>query len=171
MMEVKVIKHRLLVVALTLTLTSTLHCAKPPVESPSARSLAWLSGCWRADGAEAGSGEQWTPLAGGSMLGVSRTVQQGKTVAFEFMRIATEADGTIALHAQPSGKPATKFSVVSLSETQVIFENLHHDFPQRVIYEFHPPSNLKASIEGVHKSGHRRMEFPMVRANCETQLQ
>ncbi len=49
--------------------------------------LAWLSGCWQSDTGEPGSGEQWSALAGGTMLGAGRTVRQGKTVDFEFMQL------------------------------------------------------------------------------------
>jgi Domain of unknown function (DUF6265) len=159
-------KHQLLIAAILLTGASALQSAG----KQTAQQLAWLGGCWSSKDAEAGSGEQWTPLAGGSMLGVSRTVQQGKTVAFEFMRIAADDDGALAFYAQPSGRPATKFSMLSLSETQVIFENLDHDFPQRVIYEFHPPSSLHASIEGMRKGELKRVEFPMVRISCDAKL-
>ena len=38
--------------------------------------LSWLGGCWNLQGTETGSGEQWMPLAGGSMLGVSRVIHQ-----------------------------------------------------------------------------------------------
>jgi Domain of unknown function (DUF6265) len=159
-------KQLLLIATFMLSGASALHSA----EKQSALKLAWLGGCWRSEAAEAGSGEQWTSLAGGTMLGVSRTVVQGKTVAFEFMRIAADADGKFAFYAQPSGKPATKFPMHSLSVNKVIFENLHHDFPQRVIYEFHPPSSLRASIEGMRKGVLKRIEFPMVRISCDAQL-
>ena len=49
--------------------------------------LAWLAGCWNVDGAEPGSGEQWSTAAGGTLLGTSRTVKGGKTTAFEFVQI------------------------------------------------------------------------------------
>src|SRR5688572_33346099 len=71
--------------------------------------LAWLGGCWKSDVAEPGSGEHWMPLAGGTLLGVSRTVKQGKTVEFEFMQIRALADGQIAFIAMPSGQRTTVF--------------------------------------------------------------
>ena len=36
---------------------------------------------------DAGSGEQWMTPAGGTLLGISRTVAKGRTVAHEFMQI------------------------------------------------------------------------------------
>ena len=132
--------------------------------------LAWLGGCWSAEGSGAGSGEQWMPLAGGSLMGVSRTVRQGKTVAYEFMRIAQGPDGRLAFFAQPSGKPPASFPVLSMGGTGVIFENLEHEFPQRVIYRLVSPAQLRASIEGMRNGALQSIEFPMVRVSCDSQL-
>ena len=44
--------------------------------------LGWLAGCWESVSsavAEPGSVEQWMPIAGGTMLGMSRTVRNGQT--------------------------------------------------------------------------------------------
>lgn len=132
--------------------------------------LAWLGGCWQAEGEERGSGEQWLPPAGESMFGVSRTVHQGRTVGYEFMRIAPDADGTLTFYAQPSGKPPSAFPVRNLGDTEVVFENLEHGFPQRIIYRAQPPAGLHARIEGVSKGAKQSIDFPMLRVSCDAQL-
>lgn len=132
--------------------------------------LSWLGGCWNLQGTETGSGEQWMPLAGGSMLGVSRVIHQSRTVAFEFMRIAQDTDGSIAFYAQPSGKPPTRFAVNRINDREVVFENPGHDFPQRVSYRLASPTQLHASIEGTQGGSHKRIDFPMTRVSCDSQL-
>ena len=119
---------------------------------------------------EAGSGEQWMSPAGASMMGVSRMVHQGKTVAFEFMRIAQDADGSIAFYAQPSGKPPTRFVAHRINDREVVFENPGHDFPQRVSYRLASPTQLEASIEGMRGGSPKRIDFPMTRVSCDSQL-
>lgn len=153
--------------ALVLAASSVL-LAGAPAQAADAdlQQLAWLSGCWRSDDAEAGSVEQWLPLAGASLLGMSRTVRQGRMVAFEFMRIAADPAGTLTFFAQPSGKPATAFPMRSLGDGEVVFEDLAHDFPQRVSYRFVPPARLLASIEGLRGGVLRRIDFPMTRSSC-----
>jgi hypothetical protein len=128
--------------------------------------LAWLSGCWKSGNAETGSGELWTPPAGGSMLGISRTVRQGKMVEFEFMQLRTLDDGTLAFIAQPSGRPPTIFRLKALDETGVTFENLEHDFPQRVTYSRTEDGNISARIEGTVNGAPRSVHFPMERVDC-----
>ena len=105
--------------------------------------------------------------AAGSMLGVSRTVRGGNTVAYEFMRIAAGADGKLAFHAQPSGKPPAAFALRSMSPTEVVFENPEHDFPQRIIYRANGADGLLASIEGLRNGAPRTISFPYRRSTCE----
>lgn len=124
--------------------------------------LAWLQGCWAAEGAEAGSGEQWMAPAGGSMLGMSRTVRNGRTVAYEFIRIAPGADGKLAFIAQPSGQAQASFALVRQDGDTAVFENPAHDFPQRIIYRRAGKTGLHARIEGKGKG----IDFPMSRSAC-----
>jgi len=128
--------------------------------------LGWLAGCWQADGGEPGSGEHWLAPAGGTLLGVSRTVRQGRTVAHEFMQIRAAADGGLVLVALPSGQRETSFPLKHLADGEVVFENLQHDFPQRVIYRRVSADRLMARIEGQHGERLRGRDFPFQRTDC-----
>jgi len=130
--------------------------------------LAWLSGCWAAANQEAGSGEQWMPPAGGTMIGVSRSVRDGETVAFEFIRIVEQEDGGLEFIASPSGQSTTSFFMLSLSDREVIFENPDHDFPQRIIYRLMSDEDLLGRIEGAIDGTERAVDFPMKKIDCES---
>jgi hypothetical protein len=136
-------------------------------EPPTMASLAWLAGCWNSEGGEAGSGEFWTPLAGDTLFGVSRTVRDGRTVAHEFVQIRPQPDGTIAYIALPSGQAEAAFRLVSVDGRQAVFENPDHDFPQRIAYRLDDGGRLAAWIEGTMDGETRRVDFPMTRANCD----
>jgi len=128
--------------------------------------LQWLAGCWASSSGEPGSGEAWMVPAGGTMLGVSRTVKGGRTVAHEFMQIRPLSDGVLAFIAEPSGQRRTEFRVKSLTDDEVVFENLAHDFPHRVAYKLEAPDSLRARIEGLRNGQPRTIEFPLRRASC-----
>ena len=128
--------------------------------------LQWLAGCWSQDGREAGSVEQWTAPAGGTMLGMSRTVSGGKTVAFEYLRIVEQEDGWFGLIASPSGQETARFKMVGISENEVVFENKEHDFPQRIVYRLIGNGKLLGRIEGIVDGAERGADFPMTRTNC-----
>lgn len=140
-------------------LLMTFALAAPP---SSVQDLAWLSGCWASVGGEAGSGETWTAPAGATLLGISRTVKRGKTVAHEFMQIRETGPGQIAFIALPSGQSETSFPLVRLSGQEAVFENPQHDFPQRVIYR-RDGDFLTGRIEGRKGSETKGIDFPMKR--------
>jgi ketosteroid isomerase-like protein len=127
-------------------------------------SLSWLAGCWERVDGEAGSGEYWTPPAGESLFGISRTVKGGKTVAYEFMQIRRADDDAIELIAHPSGQATATFRLAEAAEHKAVFENPAHDFPQRVIYQLQGSDQLAAWIEGTVSGEFQRVDFPLVRA-------
>jgi hypothetical protein len=146
-------------------MVAALAPAQPP-SPPSVQDFSWLSGCWTAVGAEAGSGETWLAPAGGTLLGISRTVKGGKTVAHEFMQIREIEPGRIAFIALPSGQSEATFPLVSLTGQEAVFENPQHDFPQRVIYR-RDKDLLTGRIEGLRNGQVRGIDFPLKRAECD----
>ncbi len=124
--------------------------------------VAWLANCWAADGGEPGSGEQWSVPAGGVMLGMARTIKDGETASFEFMRIQSN-DGRLVFIAQPQGGPPVEFPAIEIADDAIVFENPDNDFPQRVIYRLVAPGVLNARIEGTDGS----MDFPLRRVACD----
>jgi hypothetical protein len=145
-------------------------CVEAAAAEPAITGIAWLAGCWQSDGGEPGSGEQWTALAGGTMLGTSRTVKQGRTVEFEFMQLRHLPDGRLAFIAMPSGQRTAVFPLLRLDEREAVFENPQHDFPQRVVYARDGSSRLRARIEGTSDGALRVIEFPMSRVSCDSEV-
>ena len=96
--------------------------------------LSWLTGCWEGRKGNAVIEEIWSKAAGGSMLGLGRTVSGGRTVSFEFMQFREEK-GSLVFLPQPQGGARVSFPLKDSFREKVTFENLKHDFPQRVIYE------------------------------------
>ncbi|MBI3730798.1 MAG: hypothetical protein HY254_21000 [Burkholderiales bacterium] len=128
----------------------------------------WLQGCWQAAGAEAGSEEHWLAPAGGSMLGMGRTIRKSKTVAWEFMRIQENAD-SLVFTALPSGKQEASFQLLSLDKQRIVFENPRPEFPQRVIYQLNTDGSLLGRIEGKMKDQEKGIDFPMLKISCNKQ--
>ena len=100
------------------------------------------------------------------MLGMNRTVSDGKTVAFEFIRIVSTDDGGLVFIASPSGQSTAGFALKEISESEVVFENPDHDFPQRVIYKLLSDDELLGRIEGTINGAQRSIDFPMKKVDC-----
>ena len=99
------------------------------------------------------------PPAGGTMLGMSRTVARGRTVEYEFIVLRKESDGTVNYVAKPSRQSETAFKLVRAGANEAVFENPQHDFPQRILYQLKPGGQLMAAIEGTKNGKTRRVEF------------
>jgi hypothetical protein len=129
----------LVAIALTTMFKVHLNAQSPATPSPSAlhtiSELGWMSGHWQtAPGGRAQIEEHWTQPAGGSMLGMSRTVIGIRTLEFEYLRLEQRADG-IYYVAHPKGRcPGTEFKLTSVTTSGAVFENPAHDFPKRIIY-------------------------------------
>ena len=132
-------------------------CASAPVRDTTAGELApvaFLAGDWIASTPEGDVREAWGPPRGAAMLGTSHTVDGGRTVFFEYVRIEARSTGLVYL-ASPLGRhPPTAFALVESDRDRVVFENPTHDFPQRVVYE-RKGDRLDASIEGVENGKSR----------------
>jgi len=128
--------------------------------------LAWLAGCWDGSGGGREYLEQWMKPAGQTMLGMCRTVMNGKTVEHEFIQIR-EQEGDLFYIAKPSGQAETSFKLIKYNNQEAVFENLQHDFPQRVIYRLEKDGSLAAAIEGMSKGKLKHLDFPMKRVKCD----
>jgi len=100
------------------------------------------------------------PEEGGLLLGMSRSVRDGKVREYEFLRIDRDSTGKLRYVAQPSGQAEATFMLKSLTEDTVVFENPRHDFPQRILYKRVDKDTLVARIEGSVEGRARSADFP-----------
>lgn len=129
--------------------------------------LSWMSGIWATETADGRSEEQWMLPRGGTMIGMNRTVDGGKTSFFEFLRMESRPDGVYYV-ASPLGKCETAFRMVeggacgaptALAQQCVEFANPEHDYPQRILYRRLSGGRLIAVIEGTREGQPAREEF------------
>jgi len=142
-----------------LALLLALQAASAPIDQ-----AAFLAGCWRQERPNGMVEEQWLAPGGGMMLGMSRTVRDGKVRTYEFTRIQ-EADGRLTFFAMPSGQPPAAFPLKSAAAGKLVFENPAHDFPQRVIYKSQGQNGLLGRIEGEIDGKARSADFPYKRCS------
>jgi len=148
---------RRLLVSATLLAASTLASAQ-------IGRVAWLAGCWSLSSGERSVDEQWMAPRVASMQGMSRTVRGDKLVAYEFVMLRERGE-LLDYEVSPSAQARTVFTSTSITDSSVVFENLQHDFPQRVAYRRNG-DQLLAWIEGPRNGQMRRIEYPYQRVAC-----
>ena len=115
---------------------------------PTLADLAWMTGDWQSVPGRRQVEEHWTTAAGGTMMGMGRTVAGDKTVEFEYLRIEQRADGIFYVAHPKARCPGTDFKLTRVSATEAVFENPQHDFPKRVTYGKGEGDSLTATIDG-----------------------
>ena len=105
---------------------------------------SWMAGTWGSEIDGVRMEEHWTSADGNLMLGLHRDVTPKKT-SFEFLRIERRGE-TLVYLAMPGGRPPTEFPLKSATADRIVFENLGHDFPQRIIY-WREQARLCARVE------------------------
>ena len=125
--------------------------------------VSWLTGCWAMSSPGVIIEEHWMSPRGGTMLGMSRTVQGDATTGFELVMIR-EVEGRLLYEAHPSGQRSTVFQATHSSGERVSFENPQHDFPRRIVYVRIGGDSIRAVIDDGEGGG--SIEFRYERARC-----
>ncbi len=128
-------------------------------DNPRTTQLSWLTGEWKSVRKSAVVVEKWS-AAGNSLINVGYTVNGDSLLDYETVIIRPH--GTrLAYEAHPMGQETATFLSKTLTASSVVFENLEHDFPQRVAYELVNDDSLLAWIEGPGNDGKtKRIQFP-----------
>ena len=127
---------------------------------------AFMVGCW-AQPAPEGSGlrEFYAPPAANMLTGLSQFWREGQIVDFEFHRIDSSPGGPV-LTPHPRGVRSVQFQPTEVGAQRIVWQNLEHDFPQRIIYDRVATDTLVARIEGNDGSEARALEWRMARVPC-----
>lgn len=108
--------------------------------------LNWLSGYWTVENDGTKMEEFWLPESNGILIGLHRDSFGSGKMFFQYLRIEQSND-TIVYKASPRGKEPTPFYLKSMDANSVVFENIEHDFPQRIMYSL-SEDTLFVRIEG-----------------------
>ena len=136
--------------------------------------LAWVHGCWGGKVNQRDFREEWLPLAGDMMVGVSQTTLRGKTIDFEYLRLENRPAGVFYIAAQ-AGKNEAAFRLATQTtatggDEMFTFINAAPgvEYPQRIIYRRASEGWLYATVEGKIKGQDKQVIFPMRRVDCQT---
>lgn len=129
--------------------------------------LVPLAGCWFGRNGKIEFREHWMRPAGNVMMGMGRTMSEGKVIGHEAMRLEVDAQGVVTFIAKPAGQNEGQFKLESTEGDRFVFARAGEEFPTRVIYLLKADGTLEARIEGKQSGRDARVEFPMRRASCE----
>ncbi|HMQ05684.1 MAG TPA: DUF6265 family protein [Saprospiraceae bacterium] len=125
----------------------------------------WLEGLWENKTPKSSIYEEWKRVNNKEMSAINYIVKDGDTIVLEELRIVSvdnQLQYISKVRNQNQGQAVT-FIQSYLSETEMIFENPDHDFPQQIKYVRVNQDSLVASIHGLRNGQERTINFPMKR--------
>jgi len=138
--------------------------------------LAWLEGCWSGTVNQREFREQWMPLRGNLLVGVSQTVMQNITQGYEYLRLEPRADGVYYVTA-PEGRNEAAYRLTEQTVDKTndrndeifVFANPALEFPQKITYRRASSGGwLYATVDGKVGGADRQVIYPMRRIDCES---
>jgi len=119
----------------------------------------WLIGRWENNSAEGNLSEFWTKANDSTLLGESYFAIKNDTVfgeKVELMQTGKDFVYEVSVAKQNDEKPVP-FKLTKSSETEMIWENPAHDYPNKIVYQKVGNDSLVAEIFGT-KDGKAKSE-------------
>lgn len=132
-------------------------CSTPAREKGPLSGFGFLAGTWAEVLPEEVREEVWVMNEGWSLVGTGRVLRDGRPVFEEKLAIEPRGKG-FAYVAELPGAPPVEFELVERGEDWLRFENLRHDFPQRIEYR-RDGDRLRAEVSGTTQSGPHSLVF------------
>jgi uncharacterized protein DUF6265 len=123
----------------------------------------WILGEWENTSAEGNLTETWTKLNDSTYAGKTVFVAGKDTVFTETIEIVqneNELFYNTKVSNQNEGK-AVSFKSTGATDSQFVFENPKHDFPQKIAYNKITSDSLVAEVSGMKEGKESKESFPM----------
>jgi hypothetical protein len=124
----------------------------PGYKLPKAADAGWLAGLWVAEQeGERPVYEEWWKTPEGNLQGKSYIIYAGDTSVNELLELKAD-DGSVYYIAtvsnQNGNKPVYFEMQPQLTDSEYVFTNPEHDFPQRIVYRRIDNDSLLAVVSG-----------------------
>lgn len=117
------------------------------------KSAAWLLGHWENNSEIGNLSENWKKANDSTFKGESFFIKNKDTLHFESMTMQQNGEDLI-YNAKVDGQNKNEsipFKLKSITDKQLIFENVKHDYPQKIVYSKITKDSLVAVISGIQE--------------------
>jgi Domain of unknown function (DUF6265) len=116
-------------------------------EETEVNSLKWMLGKWQSSTEEGILYEEWKKVNDSTYSGHAYAITPEGDTTFSETAEITKINGAITYSVTVNEESTTDFALVD-NQDIAVFENVDHDFPQRIIYQKLAKDSLFARIEG-----------------------
>jgi hypothetical protein len=123
--------------------------SQPSKDKVDINDYRWMLGTWLAHGLE--FYEKWEVQDDSTFVGIAFNDNEGDTVVTErilFQKRGGELQYVPTVYNQNSGR-AIVFKAVNAEANLIQFENMEHDFPNRIVYFNTSEQQMDVKLEGI----------------------
>jgi hypothetical protein len=127
------------------------------------KAASWLLGNWENKSADGNLTENWEKVNDSTFQAQSYYIKEKDTLHFESITLQQKGENltyTATVKGQNNDKPVT-FKLKTATDKQLAFENLKHDYPQKISYTQITPDSLVAKISGIQQGKPSSEQFSM----------
>ncbi|MFV8359233.1 DUF6265 family protein [Flavobacterium sp. LS1P3] len=127
------------------------------------KAASWLLGNWENKSVDGTLTEYWKKVNDSTFQAQSYYIKEKDTVHFESIVLQQKGENltyTATVKGQNNDKPVA-FKLTTATDKQVSFENLKHDYPQKISYTQITPDSLVAKISGIQQGKPSSEQFSM----------
>lgn len=138
-------------------------CAWTTKQSNDISKAEWLLGTWENQTTRGTIFETWKKVSDTRYEAKSYVIREKDTMIFETITlkaVGNDIHYIPTVKNQNDGLPVI-FKATTYTETEMIFENPEHDFPQMISYNHISSDSLVAKISGTRNGQERSLNFPM----------
>jgi hypothetical protein len=148
---------------LLLLLSVFFSCKNDDNKNDKIKAAQWLIGKWENKSADGNFEETWKKVNDSTFQATSYFIKGKDTLHFETITLQQkEEDLTYRSTVQgQNNDKAVSFQLNTKIEKQLVFENLKHDYPQKISYTQITKDSLVAKIKGIIDGKSTSEQFPM----------
>ncbi len=128
------------------------------------KELKWMLGNWESKTDEGILYEDWKKVDDSTYNGHAYAISLDGDTTFNENAKVILRNGNIIYSVTVNNEESVDFTLVDI-EQQAVFENVNHDYPQRIIYKNLSADSLFARIEGTVDGAEESEDFRYGKAN------
>lgn len=143
----------------------SIFCSWNTQQKSEIKKAEWLIGTWENKTQRGSIYETWTKENEVELSGKSYILKEKDTIVFETIQLLQEQNSLFYIPKvkNQNGDLPVRFTSKIVSDKELVFENLQHDFPQIISYTKINSDSLVAEISGTKNGKERKQTFPMKR--------
>jgi len=131
------------------------------------KAFSWLEGTWENNTKDGLYTEKWTKVNDSVFTAISTVTKDRDTLFYETVVLDQKGDSLHYIVTTPKQNDArpVSFTLKTAIVNSYVFENKHHDFPERITYTKVTNDSLMAKISGTQNGKPAEEQFPMKKKN------